>query len=126
MNWDGAGTIVGAGTALFGTLIGFDHALAQNLVSFAMAGAMLDGITKIPKINIRRWWGAIICAVIANLVQFAINIYSSMTATVTKHFLVVGIVNSVWLHVGFGVAAGFIGWFIFSAGQTGYRHIQQR
>jgi hypothetical protein len=121
MNWNSAGTLVGVGTALFGIPIRLEQSFGQNLATFAIAGFILDIMVVIPKMNIRRWWGAMVSALIANMFQFGIIIYFSLTSPVVKHFQVVGILNSVGLHVIFGVAAGLIGWAVFQGGQTGLR-----
>jgi hypothetical protein len=123
MKWDGAGFLVGIGTALWGIPIGLEQGFGQNLMSFGIAGALLDGTARIPKISIRRWWGAMLCALAANMAQFGVIIYSSLSATVTKHFLIVGLINSTLLHIGFGLAAGLIGWIVFRSGQFGLQKI---
>ena len=123
MNWNSAGTMVGVGTALFGIPIRLEQSFGQNLATFAIAGFILDIMMLIPKMNIRRWWGAIACALIANMFQFGIIIYFSLTSPVVKHFQVVGMLNSIGLHVAFGIAAGLIGWAVFRGGQIGLRRL---
>jgi hypothetical protein len=119
MKWDGSGVLVGIGTALWGIPISLNQGFAQNLASFAFAGAALDIMTRIPGINIRRWWGAIVCALVANLAQFGVIIYSALTSPILKHFELVGMMESTSLHIGFGIAAGLIGWAAFRGAQTG-------
>ena len=123
MNWHSAGTLVGVGTALFGIPFGLEQSFGQNLGSFAIAGFILDIMMLIPKMNIRRWWGSIVCALVANMFQFGIIIYFSLTSPVIKHFQVVGLLNSVGLHVIFGIAAGLVGWSAFRGGQMGFRRL---
>ena len=124
-NWKGAGTLLGIGTALWGIPMGLEQSFGQNLASFAIAGAALDLMMMIPKMNIRRWWGAIACALAANMFQFAVIIYFSLTATVVKHFQIVGILNSIGLHIVFGIAAGLMGWVVFRGGQMGFRRLSK-
>lgn len=119
----GLGTLVGASTAVWGIPIGLEQTFGQNLASFGIAGLALDVMMLIPKMNIRKWWGAITCALVANLAQFGVILYSSLTATVVKHFEVVGILNSLGLHVGFGIAAGIMGWAIYRGGEMGFRKL---
>ena len=123
MNWNSAGTLVGVGTALFGIPIGLEQSFGQNLASFAIAGFMLDIMVFIPKMNIRRWWGAMVSALVANMFQFGIIIYFSLTSPVAKHFVVVGLLNSIGLHIGFGILAGLVGWGVFKDGQMGFRRL---
>ncbi len=125
MNWNGSGTLVGIGTALWGIPMGLEQSFGQNLASFAIAGFVLDVVMMIPKMNIRRWWGAIVCALAANMCQFAVIMYFSLTATVVKHFMVVGILNSIGLHIVFGIAAGLMGWVVFRGGQMGFRRLSK-
>ena len=114
MRWKGAGALVGVGTALCAIPIGLEKGLGQNLLSFGLAGAALDLITMIPAIDIRRWWGAPISALVANMTQFGVIMYTALASPVVKHFQIVGITKSTLLHVGFGLAAGFLGWAIYS------------
>jgi hypothetical protein len=115
IKWNGAGALVGVGTALWGIPIGLEQSFGQNLASFAMAGGFLDIMAKVPKIDIRRWWGAALCGLVANMAQFSIIIYSALSANVVKHFMIVGMLNSVLLHIAFGIASGLIGWGVFKA-----------
>ena len=123
MDWPGSGTLVGAGTAAWGIPIRLEQAFGQNFASFGIAGLTLDVMMLIPKMDIRKWWGAILCALVANLSQFGVILYSSLTATVVKHFEVVGILNSLGLHVAFGIAAGIMGWAIYRGGEMGLRKL---
>ena len=123
MKWKGAGALVGVGAALWGGPVGLEHAFGQNLLSFGLAGGALDLVTMIPGIDIRRWWGAIVCALAANMTQFGVIVYSALSSTVIKHFQIVGMTRSTLLHVGFGVAAGIIGWAIFRGARSGLKRI---
>lgn len=123
MKWDGAGTVVGIGTALWGIPLHLNQAFTQNLASFGIAGLFLDCTAKVPWFTIRRWWGAMVCALMANLAQFGIIVYTTLTAAVVKHFQVVGMTRSILLHIGFGLASGLIGWLVFRSAQLGYQHI---
>jgi len=123
MDWPGSGALVGVGTAVWGIPIRLEQTFGQNLGSFGIAGLVLDVMMLIPKMDIRKWWGAILCALVANLAQFGVILYSSLTATVVKHFEVVGILNSLGLHVAFGIAAGLMGWAIYRGGETTCRKI---
>jgi hypothetical protein len=125
MNWKGAGTLVGIGTAVWGIPFQLEQSFGQNLASFVIAGFVLDIMLLIPKMNIRRWWGALSCALAANMAQFGVIMYSSLTATVVKHFQIVGILNSVGLHIAFGIVAGLLGWAAFRAGQMGFRRLSR-
>ena len=123
MKWKGAGALVGVGTALWGMPIGLEQGFGQNLLSFGLAGAALDLATMIPGINIGRWWGAMICALAANMTQFGVIVYTALSSTVIKHFQIVGMTRSTLLHIGFGIAAGLIGWAIVKGAQSGLKRI---
>lgn len=123
MKWDGAGIVVGIGTALWGIPLGLEQSFGQNLASFALAGAFLDIIARIPKIDILRWWGAAICALMANMAQFGIIIYFALSATVVKHFMMVGMLESALFHVAFGIAAGLVGWSVFHSAEYGLKKL---
>ena len=43
----------------------------------------------------------------------------------SQRFEVVGILNSLGLHVGFGIAARMMGWAIYRGGEMGFRKIAQ-
>jgi hypothetical protein len=110
---------------VWGIPVGLEQGFGHNLMSFGIAGVLLDGTARIPKISIRKWWGAIICALVANMAQFGFIIYTALSATVTKHFQIVGLLNSTLLHIGFGIAAGIIGWTVFRSAQYGYGRISK-
>jgi heat shock protein HtpX len=61
--------------------------------------------------------------ILRSMAQFGVVLYSSLTATVVKHFEVVGILNSLGLHVAFGIAAGIMGWAIYRGGEKGFRKL---
>ena len=123
MKWKAAGALVGVGTALWGIPVGLEQGFGQNLLSFGLAGAALDLVTMIPGVEIRRWWGAMLCALVANMTQFGVIVYSALSSTVIKHFQVVGMTRSVLLHVGFGIAAGLIGWAIVKGARSGLKRV---
>jgi hypothetical protein len=122
MKWHGAGTLTGVGTALWGISLHLNQGFAQNLASFAIAGLVLDAVARVPWFAIRRWWGAMVCALAANLAQFGIIVYTALTSAVVKHFQIVGLTRSVLLHIGFGLAAGLIGWLVFRSAHIGLAH----
>jgi hypothetical protein len=113
MKWDGAATLVGAGTAVWGIPVGLEQGFGQNLLSFAVAGLLLDVMFRVFRTNARTWWGAPLCALVASMGQFGVIIYSALSSSVTKHFMVVGLMQSTLLHIGFGLAAGLLGWAAF-------------
>ena len=123
MRWKGAGILVGAGTALWGIPVGLEQGFGQNILSFGLAGAALDLVTMIPRVDIRRLWGALLCALVANMAQFGVIVYSTLSSTVIKHFQIVGMSRSTLLHIGFGLAAGLIGWAIVKGTQSGLRRL---
>lgn len=123
MKWDGSGALVGICTAVWGIPIGLTQGFGQNLASFALAGAALDIMTRIPGVDIRRWWGAIVCALVANMAQFGVILYSTLSSAALKHFEVVGLMESILLRIGFGIAAGLIGWAVFRGAEWGFRRL---
>jgi len=75
-------------------------------------------MTWIPRVDILRWGGALLCALAANMAQFGIIIYSTLSSGIVKHWMFVGTLQSALLHVGFGLAAGLIGWAVFRGAQS--------
>ncbi len=123
MGWKGAGALVGVGTAVFGIPIGLEQGFGQNLLSFGLAGAALDLVGMIPGVEIRRWWGALLSALVANMTQFGVIIYAALSSSVVKHFQVVGMSRSILLHVGFGLAAGLLGWAAYSGARLAMKRL---
>ncbi len=113
MKWEGAATLVGAGTAVWGIPVGLEQGFGQNLLSFAIAGLLLDVMFHVLHGKARTWWGVPLCALVANMGQFGVIIYSALASSVTKHWQIVGTLQSTALHIGFGIAAGLIAWAAF-------------
>jgi hypothetical protein len=110
---DGAGTLMGVSVALMGVPIGINNGLAHNLWLYGMTGLALDIVARLPKIHITVWWGAIICGAIAHMVKFGFIFSASFFSVTTKHFILLGVLQSAALHLGFGIAAGLVGWGVY-------------
>ena len=123
MRWKGAGALVGVGTAVLGIPIGLEQGFGQNVLSFGLAGAALDLVGMIPGVEVRRWWGALLSALVANMTQFGVIIYSALSSSVVKHFQIVGMTRSILLHVGFGLAAGLLGWAAYSGARLAWKRL---
>ncbi len=107
---DGAGALMGASVAVWGLPMGINNAFTYNLALYGVAGLVLDIMARMPKISITNPIGAMASGAAAHMVKFGFIFAAAYTASVTKHFLVVGLVQSAGLHLLFGVVAGFVGW----------------
>jgi hypothetical protein len=123
MRWDGAGLLTGVGIAAWGIPIGLENSFMHNLGLYALSGALLDIVTRIPHLDIRRPLGAVLCGAIAHMAKFGFIMVTAMSATITKHFEIVGILNAFGLHIAFGITAGIVGWTVFRGGQFSFRRI---
>jgi len=120
---DITGTLTGVGVAAWGVPFGLEHTFGYNVLLYGASGLLLDAMTKIPKISLENPLWAALCGLVAHMAKFGFIVYAAMTASVTKHFLVVGILNSAGLHAAFGIAAGVIGWAIVKGGRFGMKRI---
>jgi hypothetical protein len=121
----GSGVLMGATIALTTIPIGLNHTSFYNFGLYGATGLALDVISALPKINIKNPLGALFCGMMAHLVKFGFILGIALSSSVTKHFLVVGILESAGLHLLFGAAAGAIGWipyFIWQRIQKGKRN----
>ena len=123
MRWDGAGLLTGAGVAVWGIPIGLENTFMHNLLLYSLSGVVLDLMVRIPHMDIRRPVGAVLCGLMAHMVKFGFIVVSAMSATITMHFEIVGLLNSAGLHIAFGIAAGIVGWIVFRGGQTGFKRL---
>jgi hypothetical protein len=117
MRWRGAGTLTGIGMGFWSVPFGLEHTMGYNLMLYGSTGLLIDLIARIPKVNIRNVFGAVIVGLGAHLAKFGFIMGAAATSSVTKHFLLVGVLNSLGLHIAFGIAAGFCGWAVFRLGQ---------
>lgn len=108
--WDGAATVTGFGVAAWGIPVGLEHAFGYNIALYGCAGLLLDLMCRVPKIDIRKLPGALLCGFTAHMAKFGFITAAALTSGVTKHFLVVGLLNSAALHAAFGIGAGLIAW----------------
>jgi hypothetical protein len=111
---DGSGVLMGATVALCTIPIGLEHTTVYNLGLYGATGLVLDMFPHIPRANIRNPFGAITCGILAHMVKYGFILSAALTSSVTKHFLVVGILESAGLHFAFGAAAGLIGWIPYA------------
>jgi len=112
---DGTGVFMGASMALFGIPIGLNNTILYNFALYGVTGFALDIAARLPKINITKWYGAIICGTLAHMVKFGFILGASLSSSVTKHFIIVGIMQSFGLHVAFGIASGLLAWIVYRA-----------
>jgi len=111
---DGAGLLMGSTVALCTIPIGLEHTMVYNLGLYGITGLVLDMFPHLPKANIRNPFGAIACGTLAHMVKFGFILTAALTSSVTKHFLIVGILESAGLHLAFGAAAGLVGWIPYA------------
>lgn len=115
---DGAGVLAGACVALWGVPFGLNHGLAYNIGLYGGSGLAIDLITRVPLINIRNPFGAIICGIFAHLVKFGFILVTTITSPVARVFELVGVAQSFGLHIAFGAAAGLAAWIVYRATKT--------
>jgi hypothetical protein len=106
----GTGLLMGATVALCTVPIGLNHTSFYNFGLYGATGLTLDLVAAIPKINIGNFFGALFCGMIAHMVKFGFILGAALTSNVTKHFIIVGTLQSAGLHLAFGAAAGIVGW----------------
>lgn len=106
----GSGLLMGATVALTTIPVGLNHTSFYNFGLYGATGLALDIVTALPKINIRNPLGAIFCGMMAHMVKFGFILGIAISSSVTKHFLIVGILESAGLHLVFGAAAGATAW----------------
>jgi hypothetical protein len=121
--WSGAGLLTGMGVAVWGVPFGLEHTFGYNVALYGCAGLLIDLITRLPKINILHPVGAVVCGFTAHMAKFVFILYAAISASVTKHFLLVGILDSALLHAAFGIAAGIFGWAVAKAVRIGFNRI---
>ncbi len=117
MRWRGAGLATGIGMGFWSVPFGLEHTMGYNMLLYGSTGLLIDVIAHLPKMNIRNPFGAVLTGLGAHLAKFAFIMGAAAMAPVTKHFLLVGVLNSLGLHVAFGIAAGFCAWAVFRLGQ---------
>jgi hypothetical protein len=114
---DGAGIVMGATVAVTGIHFGLNNTFLHNLYLYGLAGLALDIGSRLPRLAITTWYGAIICGVLAHLVKFGYIFGASFFSITLKHFILVGVFQALALHIVFGALAGIIGW----AAYRGYK-----
>jgi hypothetical protein len=119
---DGAGVLMGVSVAVMGVPIGLNNPFLHNLYLYGLTGLALDIGTRLPKLVVTTWYGAIICGVLAHLVKFGYIFSASFFSITTKHFIFVGLLQSFASHIAFGAAAGLVGW----AAYRGYKYVRSR
>lgn len=107
---NGGGTVMGVALALWGIPIGLHNSLLFNIGLYGFTGVALDLASRLPKMNLTNPLSALVCGASAHMVKFLFIVGAAYAATVSKHFLVVGLVKSALLHLGFGAGAGLVGW----------------
>lgn len=110
---DGAGTLMGLSVAVMGIPVGINNTFMHNLGLYGLTGLALDLVAQLPRMKIRNPIGAIICGASAHMVKFGFIFAAAYTASITKHFLLVGVAQSAALHLGFGAVAGVAGWGVY-------------
>jgi hypothetical protein len=105
----GSGLLMGSVMALSTIPIGLNHTSFYNFGLYGCTGLALDLVSAIPRINIRNVFGAIFCATMAHLVKYGFILGMAMTSSVTRHFLVYGVLGAAGLHLAFGAASGLVG-----------------
>jgi hypothetical protein len=121
--WDGAGFLTGIGVAAWGIPIGLENTFTYNIGLYGVSGLLLDILARIPKIDICHPLGAAVCSLFAHMAKYGFIVYAALSSSVTKHFLVVGLLNSALLHAAFGIAAGLLGWGLVRVTRYGIKRL---
>jgi hypothetical protein len=123
VNKNGAGTLMGASVALWAIpMSGLPEAVSSagffdNLALYGLTGLALDLSARIPRVNIRHWSGALLCGTLAHMVKFGFKMAITLFSPVVRHFLLVGVLKSLGLHILFGAMAGLLGWGAYKVWQ---------
>jgi hypothetical protein len=117
MRWRGAGLATGIGVGFLSVPFGLQHTMGYNVMLYGSTGLLIDVIAHLPRMNIRHPLGAVLTGLGAHLAKFGFIMGAAAMSPLTKHFLFVGVLNSLGLHIAFGIAAGFCAWAVFRLGQ---------
>ena len=120
---DFSGTLMGAGVAAWGIPFGLEHTFGYNILLYGITGLLLDLMLKIPKVSLSNPIGAAVCGLVAHMAKYGFIVYGALATSVTKHFIVVGFLNSAALHAAFGIAAGLIGWGVVKVASYGVKRL---
>lgn len=107
---DGAGTVAGAALAVWGIPVGLNGGFTHNLALYGITGVALDVVARLPRMSPRGLLGALACGASSHMVKFSFIVSAAYGTSLTKHFMVVGLLRSALLHLGFGILAGLAGW----------------
>jgi cell shape-determining protein MreD len=118
---DGAGTLMGVGMAAWGIPIGLENTFGYNVLLYGITGLLIDLMFRIPHVDINHPIGAAAIGLVAHMAKYCFIIAAAFASTVTKHFVVVGLLNAALLHAAFGIASGLIGWALVYAGKKAAR-----
>ncbi len=117
MRWKGSGVLMGVGVGLWTVPFGLHNTMGYNILLYGSTGLLIDLISQIPVVSIRNFFGALVVGLGAHLAKFAFIMGAAAMSSVTRHFLLVGVLNSLGLHIAFGIAAGVAAWAVFRLGQ---------
>jgi len=118
VNKNGAATLMGASMALWVIPMsgwrmpdGFaTNGIFYNMGLYGLTGLALDLSARIPRMNIRHWFGALLCGMLAHMAKFGFIMLTTYFNPITRHFVLFGVLKSFGLHVLFGALAGLLGW----------------
>lgn len=113
----GSGLLMGATVSMATVPIGLNHTMFYNFGLYGVTGLMLDTMDWLPRTNIRGFFGAVLAGGAAHLGKFTFIFTMAMTSSITKHFLIVGVLQSFGLHLMWGVISGLLAWFLFRSGK---------
>jgi hypothetical protein len=117
-NKNGSGFLMGASMALWAIPMSGWHmpdgfatnGVFYNMGLYGTTGLALDLAAKIPGMNIRNWFGALLCGTLAHSAKFGFLMVTTLFNPVTRHFVLFGVLKSLGLHILFGAMAGLLGW----------------
>ena len=119
VNKNGAGALMGASVAFWAIPMSTGWHMpdgiatagfVDNLSLYGITGLALDLSARLPKMNIRHPFGALLCGTMAHMVKFGFKMFGTLFSPVVKHFILFGVLQSLGLHILFGAAAGLLGW----------------
>jgi hypothetical protein len=118
VNKNGAGTLMGVSVPFWAVAMSGMHmpeglalnGFGFNLGIYGISGLALDLFAKLPRVNIRHWFGAMTCGILAMVCKIGFQLITTFFSSTTRNFILFGVLKSVGLHIVFGAMAGLLGW----------------
>jgi hypothetical protein len=102
------------------------NGIYYNMCLYGVTGLTLDLSARIPRMNIRHWFGALLCGTLAHSAKFGFLMLTTFFNPITRHFVLFGVLKAFGLHLLFGAMAGLLGWGAYRVYQLKQRADQSR